>query len=125
VKFKLDENLGSRTAGLIGELGHDVQTVSQEKLNGIDDARLFEICATEGRCLITLDLDFADILRFPPHTGAGIAVLRLPQTVSLKVLAELVGSLLAAIERENITGRLWVIQAGRIRVHDPSGGTAE
>jgi len=35
VKFKLDENPGSRTADLIGERGHDVQTISQEKLNGI------------------------------------------------------------------------------------------
>jgi len=56
VKFKLDENLGSRTAALIGESGHDVQTVSQEKLTGTDDRNLFEICAAEGRCLITLDL---------------------------------------------------------------------
>jgi hypothetical protein len=66
VKFKLDENLGSRTAELIAACGHDVQTVSQQRLTGIDDEHLFEVCASEGRCLITLDLDFADILRFPP-----------------------------------------------------------
>jgi predicted nuclease of predicted toxin-antitoxin system len=53
----------SRTSELIGESGHDVQTAVQEKLGGIDDARLFEACALEGRCLITLDLDFADVLR--------------------------------------------------------------
>jgi predicted nuclease of predicted toxin-antitoxin system len=118
VKFKLDENLGSRTAGAIAECGHDVQTASQEKLNGIDDVRLFEVCALESRCLITLDLDFADVLRFPPARGAGIAVLRLPRTVSLNLLTELVRNLLAAVERESIAGRLWVVEAGRIRVHD-------
>ena len=50
MKFKLHENLGSRTADLIGGRGHDVQTISQEKLNGVDDVRLFEICAAESRC---------------------------------------------------------------------------
>jgi hypothetical protein len=30
MKFKLDENLGSRTAELIAESGHDVETVAQE-----------------------------------------------------------------------------------------------
>jgi len=37
-------------------------------------------CALEGRCLITLDLDFVDVLRFPPRTGAGTVVLRPPNT---------------------------------------------
>jgi predicted nuclease of predicted toxin-antitoxin system len=120
VRFKLDENLGSRTAELIGELGHDVQTVSQEKLNGADDKRLFEVCTAEGRCLITLDLDFADVLRFPPDAGAGVAVLRLPGTATLKLLRELVRSLLRATEREHIAGRLWVVEVGRIRVHGES-----
>ncbi|HVY91525.1 MAG TPA: DUF5615 family PIN-like protein [Bryobacteraceae bacterium] len=86
MKFKLDENLGSRTAGLIGEAGHDVQTVSDEKLNGAEDVRLYEVCASEDRCLITLDLDFADVVRFPPRAGAGIAVLRSSGSVSLNIL---------------------------------------
>ncbi len=30
MKFKLDESLGSRTAGLIAESGNDVETVAQE-----------------------------------------------------------------------------------------------
>ena len=40
MKFKLDENLGSRTANVIADAGHDVQTVSDERLNGADDVRL-------------------------------------------------------------------------------------
>jgi hypothetical protein len=34
MKFKLDENLGSRTAGLIAGLGHDVATVPGEVERG-------------------------------------------------------------------------------------------
>ncbi len=62
MKFKLDENLGSRNAGLIAESGQDVATVAQEKLSGTSDACPFEICIAECRCLISLDLDFADVL---------------------------------------------------------------
>ena len=121
MKFKLDENLGSRTLEVLAALGHDAQTVHEEKLNGIGDERLFEVCTAEGRCLVTLDLDFADVLRFPPGQGFGIAVLRPPHPVTLNLLTELARSMLAALERENIAGRLWVVQAGRIRVHDPLG----
>ena len=117
MKFKLDENLGSRTASLIAEAGHNVETVAGERLNGAADLRLYEVCASEARCLITLDLDFADILRFPPRTGAGIAVLRPPTSVSLSLLSHLVRTLLTAIEHEPISGRLWIVEPGRIRVH--------
>ena len=117
MKFKLDENLGSRTAELITAKGHEVHTVSDEKLHGAGDRSLFEICASEERCLITLDLDFADVVRFPPHEGAGVAVLRPSRTVSLNLLTDLVRSLLNALEREPIAGRLWVVEIGRIRTH--------
>ena len=69
MKFTLDENLGSRTEGLIAESWHDVQTVAQESLSGTGDARLLEICIAEQRRLISLDLDFADVVRFPPHNA--------------------------------------------------------
>jgi predicted nuclease of predicted toxin-antitoxin system len=116
MKFKLDENLGSRTAGLIAELGHEVETVHQEKLSGTSDENLFETCVAEGRCLVTLDLDFADILHYPPEESAGIAVLRPPHAASLALLTSMVRNLLAALQKESISGRLWVVEAGRVRV---------
>src|SRR5260370_26797629 len=39
----------------------------------------------ENRCLVSLDLDFADVVRFPPHRTSGIAVLRLPHGASLSL----------------------------------------
>lgn len=118
MKFKLDENLGSRTVALFDEFGHEVETVSQEKLNGTSDTILYTVSQSEGRCLVTLDLDFADVIRFPPGNSHGIAVLRPPPSASLGVLAALVRNLLTALQAEPITGRLWVVEVGRIRVHE-------
>ena len=47
-------------------------------------------------------------------------MLRLARTVSLNLLTELVRSLLSAMDRESITGRFWVVEIGRIRVHGES-----
>ena len=38
-----------------------------------------QACRTEGRILITLDLDFSDIRAYPPGTYPGIWVLRPPK----------------------------------------------
>lgn len=90
---------------------------SEERLNGVPGLRLYEVCASERRCLITPDLDFADVVRFPPRTGGGIAVLRPPGSGSLNLLSPLVRTLLTAIERKPITGNLWIVEPGRIRIH--------
>ena len=122
MKFKLDENLGARTLSTFAEFGHDVETVSSERLNGVSDPVLFTACSAEGRCLITLDLDFADVVRFPARDSPGIAVLRAPQSASPRLLASLIRDLLAALKNESIAGRLWVVEPGRIRVHEPAEG---
>jgi predicted nuclease of predicted toxin-antitoxin system len=118
MKWKLDENFGSRTAHLFLDAGHDAETVLQERLSGSSDEALFEACIQEDRCLLTLDIDFADVLRFPPHRAPGIAVLRAPNNPSLRLLERLVGDLLRFLAAEPIRGRLWIVEAGRVRVRE-------
>jgi len=91
--------------------------VVEEGLSGISDQQLFEACVAEERCLVSLDLDFADVVRFPPHGTKGIAVIRLPKGVTPELLRQMVGNLLDALQRECIEGRLWIVEAGRIRIH--------
>jgi predicted nuclease of predicted toxin-antitoxin system len=69
VRFKLDENIGRRGLEFLRASGHDVMTVWDQDLQGVTDQRLFDVCAAEGRALITLDRDFGEVLRFPPETG--------------------------------------------------------
>lgn len=117
MKFKLDENLGNQAAELLRRANHDVATVPGEKLCSSSDFELLKICGAEGRCLVTLDLDFGNPLNFPPKKYAGIAVLRLPNKPALQDLLDAMRTLNAGIARKNIEGQLWVIQPGRIRVY--------
>lgn len=73
MKLKLDENLGKRGKEILESNGHDVVTVADELLQASEDHDLVERCRVEGRCLVTLDLDFANPLIFPPRRHAGVA----------------------------------------------------
>lgn len=117
MKFKLDENFGSRTYQLFVQAGHDIETVHQEALSGTTDEYLFHICHQEQRCLVTLDLDFADVIRFPPQQSNGIVVIRVPRNPSLALLERMIRQLLQLIEANPIANQLWIVEAGRIRIH--------
>jgi predicted nuclease of predicted toxin-antitoxin system len=78
VKLKLDENLGRRGREILAAAGHDVCTVMDQLLTGAEDRTLIERCREEGRCLVSLDLDFANPLTFLPSRYPGMAILRLP-----------------------------------------------
>jgi predicted nuclease of predicted toxin-antitoxin system len=118
MRLKLDENLSWRLAERLRRAGHEVATVPDEGLGGTDDDALFARCRREGRCLVTLDLDFGNVLRFPPEKTAGLAVLRPAGRPSLAALERLIGQLVETLSREPVAGRLWIIEPGRVRIHE-------
>jgi len=119
MRFKLDENLGRRGKDLLTASGHDVTTVYDQNLSQAADNEIIKACHQESRCLVTLDLDFGNPLRFNPSIYAGIAVLRLPPRFSYEDLLTTVRTLAEAVEREPISGNLWVVERGRIRIYRP------
>jgi len=122
VKFKLDENFGTRTQRLFHAAGHEVQTVREEGLQGCSDQHLYEVCCAEQRCLVTLDLDFANVMRFPPAETNGIVAVRVPRNPSLALLEQLIRQFLQAFTQMSVEKRLWIVEVGRIRIHQSETG---
>lgn len=90
MKFKLDENLGQRAAAVLVEAGFDVATVSDQRLEGAPDREVVERCVREERCLVTMDSEFGNPLRFPPHRYRGIILLPVPARLTSELILEAV-----------------------------------
>jgi predicted nuclease of predicted toxin-antitoxin system len=86
-------------------------------LQGSPDQSIYDHCCREQRCLVTLDVDFADVTRFPPNQTAGIAVIRVPKNPSLPLLESLIRQFLYALNTASVNKQLWIVEVGRIRVH--------
>ena len=94
-------------------------TVGGQGLQGARDEQLAEACRRESICLITADEDFAQILRYPPAQYSGLIVLRHVRP-NLKRMNTLLRQLVSALQTESPQGKLWIVDPGRIRIHEPS-----
>lgn len=117
MKFKLDENIDPRSKEILVQAGHDVIMAQEEGLSGASDMQIAGRVRVEGRCLITLDLDFADVLSFPPHQYYGIIVLRHPKPTTKRLL-DMIRQLAEVLQAENPEKKLWIVEPGRLRVHE-------
>jgi predicted nuclease of predicted toxin-antitoxin system len=116
MKFKTDENLPTEAADLLRSAGHDAVTVGEQRLGGAVDSTLGAVCQREGRVLVTLDLDFADIRAYPPSRYPGFVVLRLSRQDKAGVL-RVIARTIPLFTGEAVAGRLWIVEERQVRIH--------
>ena len=111
--------MGARGAEQLRSAGHDVATIVEQGMISASDDAVAAACRNEHRCLVTLDLDFANPLRFPPEQHSGIAVLRPSGPATIGEIAALVSTFAHALGERDVEGRLWIVELGRIREYAP------
>jgi predicted nuclease of predicted toxin-antitoxin system len=119
MRFKVDENLHDDVAQTLRGRGHDAETVYDEGLRAEDDATIAGRCRQEGRAIVTLDLDFANITIYPPEDYPGLIVLRVGNQSRLHVLNTF-SQVLDLIDREPLHGHLWIVEEHRVRIRGAS-----
>jgi predicted nuclease of predicted toxin-antitoxin system len=115
VKFLLDENLSPLHARTLRELGHDATSVVECGLSGANDSVIRAAAIESGRVLVTLDADFANVLRYPPSDSPGVIRLRIhPATEG--AIDTLLRSTVLRLTGTSLVGRLVVADTKRVRI---------
>ena len=122
MKLKLDEDFGPSAKEIFERGGHQATTVREEGLGGAPDSAILRTAVSEDRILVTMDLEFGHVLLHPPEETRGIVVLRPPGRASRTLLRSMLDSVVRALERSVVRGRLWVVEPGRIREHESTSG---
>lgn len=115
MKFKIDENLPLEIAELLRSAHHDAATVMDQGLRGADDCLIIDACLRQGRVLVTLDLDFADVRAYPPQEFPGFMVLRVRRQ-DKRHLITVFRRVIPLIEREWVEHQLWIMEETRVRI---------
>ena len=117
MRFKIDENLPTDICKLLRDEGHDALSVFDQNLSGEPDTHIASVCKQENRIIITLDLDFANIQKYPPTNYPGIIVIRVKQQDKFSLI-NVFQRFMPIFKTENPANQLWIVDEKNIRIHD-------
>lgn len=115
MRFLLDENLSPLHAQTVRGLGHDAVSVTEIGLSGADDPVVRSAAIEQERILVTLDADFANVLRYPTVGTPGVVRLRIHPATE-EAIDALLRRAIPRIADVSLGGKLVVVDERKIRV---------
>jgi predicted nuclease of predicted toxin-antitoxin system len=115
VKLLLDENLSPQHACELRTEGHDAVAVVEVGLSGATDEQVLRFAVEDGRAIVTLDADFANVVRFPPAQTLGVVRLKVHPATEERIRQAIRRALLF-LQNIDITRRLAVVEEDKIRI---------
>lgn len=112
----VDENLPRDLAPALRQLGYTVKDVRDYNLRGRPDDEIYEFAQREQAVLISSDLGFADIVRFPLGTHHGIIVVRLPNELPADFRVRRIVQALTELKGVSLQGSLAIVSLSGIRI---------
>ena len=122
--LKLDENFPDAVLLRFEQSGFDVKTARAQGLAGRSDEVLWQVCAEEGRVLVTLDKGFTDLRARPRSGDAGVIVLR-PRHQTVQAVSDATALVIDRLQRSPrsaIANELWIANQHAIRVRRRAAG---
>ena len=116
VRFLIDEDLPRSLAGALRAVGFDAVDVRDIGLRSADDTFVFVHAVEERRCLLSGDLGFGNLRRFPLGTHSGIGIVRYPNEASPATVIAAVIDAMRYVDEAQIRGGLMVIEPARVRL---------
>jgi len=118
MKIKLDENISRHLKSLPKQEGHEALTAAEQGLLGKTDIEIGAAVKTEGVLLFTLDLEFADLRKFPPGTHPGIVLFR-PLSMGPLSVNRFILEFVKVTDLTSLAGCIVVVDPTRVRIRRP------
>lgn len=115
-RFVIDEDLPRSTSTFIEKRGWEALDVRDCGLRGKSDDKVFQFAQVESAILLSGDLGFGNLLKFPIGSHSGIVILHFPNEVLIESLHYHLGFALDQLREEDFAGNLVIIEPGKMRI---------
>jgi len=112
----VDEDLPRSTAALLQSLSIDARDVRDVGLKGASEEQIFEYAQKEGRIIITRDIEFGNILKYPPSSHYGVIVVRLPNTYVRDQILGVIRKFFVEVAKKELVRHIVVLEIDKYRI---------
>jgi predicted nuclease of predicted toxin-antitoxin system len=119
-KLLVDEDLPRSTAAMLKSLGIDALDLRDIGLKGAPDAEVFKYAQNEGRIIITRDVEFGNILKYPIQNHCGIIIVRIPNTYIRDKILEIIRNFFLEVDKNKLMNSLVILEAEKYRIRPSS-----
>jgi predicted nuclease of predicted toxin-antitoxin system len=120
MRFLIDAILPRSAVALLVGFGHEVDFARDIGMASAPDEQIALRAKETSAVLLSRDLDFADIRRYPPSQYAGIVVLRLADDATAREIVAVIKRFFKEHQfLDALKGRLAIVESDRVRFRPP------
>lgn len=116
IKIAIDEDISRITGRLLKNSGYEVLDIRDHNLRGSTDDIIFHFAVENEAVLLTGDMGFANILKYPLNTHSGIIVLHFPTQISNTEINNQLIAALDSMSESEFPGNLIILEPNKIRI---------
>lgn len=116
MRFLLDANIPFSAKTIFAETNYQVEHVRDVHLQHASDEDIMAYAKSIEAVVVSRDLDFANILRFPPQHYCGVIVLRLDQFASAQDIKVTLSNFISGIQSIQLKGCVLILEKNRWRL---------
>jgi predicted nuclease of predicted toxin-antitoxin system len=116
IKFLIDEDMPRSTGEILKIAGHHAVDVRDCGLRGRSDEEVFEFAQQAGAIILTADVGFGNLHKYPLATHHGIFIVHFPNEVSTQELNKQLVEALTLLTETDYKGNLIILEPARIRI---------
>jgi len=116
MRFLLDADVPRSSAVVLSKLGHQVVDLRDISLGGVTDKEVIKYAKDNNLILVTRDVEFANVLRYPMGSHVGVVVLRLPFDFTSERINSVLKDFIRSVKVEDLLNNVTIVELGRYRI---------
>ncbi|MGO9613112.1 MAG: DUF5615 family PIN-like protein [Dissulfurispiraceae bacterium] len=116
LKFLVDEDMPRSTTQILKNIGFETFDVREVGLRGKSDNEIFVFAQENHAVIVTADIGFGNLLRYPLGSHAGIIIVHDPNEMSNVTVNDNLRESCLILSEHEIRGNLVILEPGRIRI---------